>query len=144
MIGRSRTSRHMLALDLTPMIDVVFQLIIFFMFTSHFGQMMRTEINLPREKGDEREVQQQPAMIIDIQNDGRYFVESREASLNEIERLARSGIAESKGGGPKFDVLIRPDQTAPASDLDRVLTRLSAIGVNDWKIGTIVPDGSGP
>jgi biopolymer transport protein ExbD len=134
----------MLALDLTPMIDVVFQLIIFFMFTSHFGQMMRTEIDLPREKGDEREIQQQPAMIIDIQTDGTYFVESRETSLNEIERLARNGIAESKSGGPAFDVLIRPDQTAPASDLDRVLTRLSAIGVVDWKIGTIAPDGGLP
>lgn len=131
----------MLALDLTPMIDVVFQLIIFFMFTSHFGQMMRTEIDLPREKGDEREVQQQPAMIIDIQTDGSYFVESRETSLNEIERLARNGIAASKAGGPAFDVLIRPDQTAPASNLDRVLTRLSAIGVVDWKIGTMAPDG---
>lgn len=143
MIGRSRTSRHLLTLDLTPMIDVVFQLIIFFMFTSHFGQMMRTEINLPREKGDEREVQQQPAMIIDIQADGSCYVESRETSLNEIERLARNGIAASKTGGPSFDVLIRPDQTAPASELDRVLTRLSAIGVVDWKIGTIVPDGGG-
>jgi len=131
----------MLALDLTPMIDVVFQLIIFFMFTSHFGQMMRTEIDLPREKGDEREVQQQPAMIIDIQADGSFYVESRETSLNEIERLARNGIAESTAGGPAFDVLIRPDQTAAASNLDRVLTRLSAIGVVDWKIGTIVPDG---
>lgn len=143
MIGRSRTSRHLLTLDLTPMIDVVLQLIIFFMFTSHFGELRRTEIDLPRERGDEREVQQQPAMIIDIHADGVYYFESRPTSLAEIERLARTGLAASKSGGPTFDVLIRPDQNAAAAHLDRVLTRLSMIGVQNWKIGTIVPDDGG-
>ncbi len=141
MKGRSRTSRHMLSLDLTPMIDVVFQLIIFFMFTSHFGEMRRTEIDLPREKGDEREVQQEPAMIVDIQRDGVYFVESRSTSLAEIERLARNGLANANAEGSKFDVLVRPDQSVSAVHLDRLLTRLSTVGVVEWKIGTLVPNG---
>ncbi len=131
----------MLALDMTPMIDVVFQLIIFFMFTSHFGEMRRTEIDLPREPGDAREVQSQPALIIDIDAQGGYFVESRATSLAEIERLARAGVAESKAGGAKFDVLVRPDQSAIAAHLDRLLLKLSAIGVVDWKMGTIAPEG---
>ncbi|MBL4590517.1 MAG: biopolymer transporter ExbD [Phycisphaerales bacterium] len=133
----------MISVDLTSMIDVVFQLIIFFIFTSHFGELRRTEIDLPREKGGQQEVQQQPAMIIDIQRSGVFFVESRETSLAEIERLARNGLAISDSGGPKFDVLVRPDQHAAAMHLDRLLVRLSSLGVTSWKIGTVVPDGGG-
>lgn len=143
MIARSRTSRHLLAVDLTPMIDVVLQLIIFFMFTSHFGQLRRTEIDLPREQGEEAKgEQQQPAMIVDIHADGTLYFESRPTSLAEIERIARAGLTKAQSGGPRFDVLIRPDRNAPAVHLDPLLARLSSIGVRDWKIGTIVPDGA--
>lgn len=141
MRRKSTTSRHMLSVDLTPMIDVVFQLIIFFMFTSQFGELRRTKIDLPREQGDEESVRSAPAMIIDLTADGRYLFESTPTSLLEIERLARQGLAEpSVGEG--FDVLIRPDRTAPAVHLDRLLMRLANVGVQRWKIAT-VDDGGG-
>lgn len=131
----------MLSVDLTPMIDVVFQLIIFFMFTSQFGELRRTKIDLPREQGDEEQVRSAPAMIIDLTADGRYLFESTPTSLLEIERMARQGLAEpSVGEG--FDVLIRPDRTAPAVHLDRLLMRLANVGVQRWKIAT-VDDGGG-
>lgn len=141
MRRKSTTTRHMLSVDLTPMIDVVFQLIIFFMFTSQFGELRRTKIDLPREQGDEEQVRSAPAMIIDLTADGRYLFESTPTSLLEIERMARQGLAEpSVGEG--FDVLIRPDRTAPAVHLDRLLMRLANVGVQRWKIAT-VDDGGG-
>ena len=46
---QSRTA----AFDLTPMIDVVLQLIIiFFMYTTQFAQVMRSELDLPQETGE--------------------------------------------------------------------------------------------
>lgn len=140
MSKRSSTSRHMIDVDLTSMIDVVFQLIIFFMFTSQFGELRRTEIDLPRQPGDDTVVQHEPAMIIDLTNDGTYLVESIETSLIEIERLARAGVVGQDASDP-FDVLIRPDRNAPAIYLDRLLMRLSNTGVQRWKLATV--DGGG-
>ena len=131
----------MLSVDLTPMIDVVFQLIIFFMFTSQFGELRRTEIDLPREQGDEESEKAKPAMIIDLTGEGLYYFESKVTSLLEIERVAKLGIASQSDGEP-FDVLIRPDRNAPAVYLDRLLLRLSNVGVQRWKIATI-DDGGG-
>ncbi|MCH8037092.1 MAG: biopolymer transporter ExbD, partial [Proteobacteria bacterium] len=39
---------------MTPMIDVVFQLMIFFMYTAQFAQVTRTAIDLPDEAGEEQ------------------------------------------------------------------------------------------
>ena len=140
MSKKSSKSKHMIEVDLTSMIDVVFQLIIFFMFTSQFGELRRTEIDLPHQPGDETEVHHEPAMIIDLTNSGTYIVESVETSLIEIERLARAGVANQDVADP-FDVLVRPDRNASAIHLDRLLLRLSNTGVQRWKLATV--DGGG-
>lgn len=136
MRRRQATSRHMLSVDLTAMIDVVFQLIIFFMFTSQFGELRRTEIDLPREQGEDEPDKAQAAMIIDLTGDGTYLFESKPVSILEIERIAASGIASQDPSQP-FDVLIRPDRNAPAVHLDRLLLRLSNVGVQRWKLATV-------
>lgn len=142
MRRRDRESGHHMRVDLTPMIDVVFQLIIFFMLTSHLGDLRRTEIDLPREEGTAQREDRQAAMIIDIGLDGVYYVESRPTTITEIHRLAVSGLA-SGGSGEIFDVLIRPDQNAPAAYLDRLLSSLTDAGVTRWKMGTYAPLGGG-
>lgn len=126
--------------DLTPMIDVVFQLIIFFMFTSQFGELRRTEVDLPREQGEEEPSKVQAAMIIDITIEGVFRFESKETSLLEIERIAAAGIV-NQGESGVFDVLIRPDRNAPVAHLDRLLLRLSNVGVQKWKLATVEAEG---
>ena len=140
MSRSGKQSKHMIDVDLTSMIDVVFQLIIFFMFTSQFGELRRTEIDLPKQPGDEAQVRQEPALIIDLTLDGQYLVESEPTSLIEIERLARLGVSTQLDTDP-FDVLIRPDRHAPAVYLDHLLLRLSNTGVQRWKLATV--DGGG-
>lgn len=132
----------MLSPDLTPMIDVVLQLIIFFMLTSSFGDLRRTRVDLPQQTGDQALELLEPALIVDITGDGRMLVDSREVSIVELERLARAGLAAATEAAP-FDVLIRPDRAAPARELDRVLSRLAAAGVSSWKLGTVEPGGGG-
>ncbi|MCR9076490.1 MAG: biopolymer transporter ExbD [bacterium] len=131
----------MLNVDLTPMIDVVFQLIIFFMFTSQFGELRRTDIDLPKEQGEEETEKQQASMIIDLTLDGQYLFESKPMSLIEIERIAATGVANQPEGEP-FDVLVRPDRNAPAVHLDRLLMRLSGVGVRRWKLATVDQEGA--
>ncbi|MBL4808430.1 MAG: biopolymer transporter ExbD [Phycisphaerales bacterium] len=142
MISSRKQSGHHKVVDLTPMIDVVFQLIIFFMLTSHLGELRRTEVDLPVQPGQEQRDGQDAAMIIDIGPDGVYMVESVEVNLNEIHRLASAGIG-NEVDPENFDVLIRPDRNAPAVYLDRVLNKLAGVGVTRWKLGTMAPDGNG-
>ncbi|RMH29818.1 MAG: biopolymer transporter ExbD [Planctomycetota bacterium] len=142
MLRTDRSARHLIAVDLTPMIDVVLQLIIFFMLTSKFGDLRRTDIDLPRQPGEQAERSKEPAMIVDLTGDGLTLVDSRPVTVAELESLARAGLASA--GEEGFDVLIRPDRNAAASQLDRVLSALAGVGVVQWKLGTFDPGSLGP
>ena len=132
---------HHKRVDLTPMIDVVFQLIIFFMVTSHLGDLRRTRIDLPTEQG-QQSGQRDAAMIVDINHEGRYLLDSSPVALEELVRVARAGL-EDAPDSDAFDVLVRPDKDTPAMHLDRLLSRLSGAGVTRWRMGTRGVEGGG-
>ena len=129
--------------DMTPMIDVVFQLIIFFMFTSQFGELTRTDIDLPRQKGEQSPALDKPALVIDMQLNGGLFVDSQPVSLEQVARLVRIELDRSESP-ETFLVQVRPDRNAMAVHLNKLTERLAEIGVRRWKIGTTDPGGAGP
>ncbi|MFT5422401.1 MAG: biopolymer transport protein ExbD [Phycisphaerales bacterium] len=127
--------------DLTPMIDVVFQLIIFFLFTSQFGELVRTEIDLPQETGETAPATEGPNLIIDIAADGTYFMASEPRTLADIEAIARGEIGIT-GDPILVTVLLRPDRNGPAIHLNELTQTLSQLGIRQASIGTVTPSGT--
>lgn len=128
--------------DLTPMIDVVLQLIIFFLFTSQFGELVRTDIDLPEETGEITPAESGPDLIVDIGPGGVYLVESTPYTLDEIQAIARAQIAEL-GEPASLRVLLRPDRHSPARHLNQLTQRLAQLGIRRASIGTVAPSGGG-
>ena len=128
--------------DLTPMIDVVLQLIIFFLFTSQFGELVRTEIDLPEEPGESTPVAEGPSLIIDIAADGTYLMASEPRTLADIEAIARGEISIT-GDPILVSVLIRPDRAGPAIHLNDLTQTLAQLGIRQASIGTVTPS-AGP
>jgi biopolymer transport protein ExbD len=123
--------------DMTPMIDVVLQLIIFFMFTSQFGQVTRSEVELPRERGEEEEAAaDRPTLVIDISSEGVFLVEARPMPLERVVGLVGAEVARSGGRADRVDLLIRADRRATATRLNQLANALSEIGVRRWSLGT--------
>lgn len=139
-----RTSRpRVLAFNLTPMIDVVLQLIIFFMFTSQFGQITQTEVELPLEPGEKSAVEDPPSFAIDIEADGSLVLEGRVVSRAQFLRLVDAEIGRS-GGADTVTILVRPDRSLPAQHLNSLALDLRERGVRRWRIGTTDPAGRAP
>lgn len=126
------------AFDLTPMIDVVLQLIIFFMFTSQFGELARTEVDLPRESGQEDQAPK-PALAIDLTREGVILLEREPITLEGLAQIAAMEI-ERAGDADKVMVRVRPDRACRAAHLNRVMNRLASVGVRKWSIGTMDPE----
>mgnify|MGYP001214349153 CR=1 FL=1 len=137
-----RPRRRRVMMDMTPMIDVVLQLIIFFMFTSQFAQTARSPIDLPEEQGDENPVTGPQTVTVDIDGSGQILVEGDVVSLDELVRLINVEIA-SVGEAAGVTVLLRADAEVPALHLNRVAERLSGLGLKGWRLGTIKPIGGG-
>lgn len=126
------------AFDLTPMIDVVLQLIIFFLFTTQFGELTRTPIDLPRERGEEQHQRTPPTFVVDLDDRGRYLLQSEPVSLDRLAALVSAEI--DRAGPDAVSVQLRPDRLSRARDMNAITRRLAELGVSRWSIATI-PDG---
>ena len=91
----SRSNSRELLVELTPMIDVVFLLIIFFMVTAEFARNVRAEVELPRLPGEQSQQTEEAGVVINIDADGRIILHRRVAlieSAGELHALSQSYV----------------------------------------------------
>jgi len=143
MMFTKRPRRTFAGFDMTPMIDVVLQLIIFFMYTSQFAQLARTPVEMPEEAGDDVERLARETITIDLVATGEILLEGDPIDLAELERVVRLEIDRAGGDASKVGLLIRADQSLPALHVNRIGNRLAELGLRGWKLGTRVPLGAG-
>jgi len=132
---------RVLDIDITPMIDVVFLLIIFFMTTAQFVRMTKADVDLPIEKGDEEQVSSETGLIVNVTQDGRFIVDQRTVDLPLLARMVAAERRRVEQGGGSLDLWIRADRNAPASVLNRLSSELAEIGVRGWRLATEAPRG---
>ena len=118
-------------MDMTPMIDVVFLLIIFFMVvTSEITQKVPLDVpeadqaKVPRETGRRME--------ISVVENGDFFVGLRQVQFDEIKKL----IAES-AKLKDFKVYIRADTATPHRHVRKIMTAAAASGVPNVVFATL-------
>ncbi|HEC83925.1 MAG: biopolymer transporter ExbD [Candidatus Parabeggiatoa sp. nov. 2] len=110
---KRRQHRDNLRVNLTPLIDTVFLLLIFFMMTTTFNRESQLNINLPEAKSEQQKQQQEMIRII-IDEQGEYAINDREHSLinTQLDTLKRAlkDVAGEKVNPP---LLISADENAP-------------------------------
>ncbi|MBU3729271.1 MAG: biopolymer transporter ExbD [Phycisphaerales bacterium] len=126
--------------DLTPMIDVIFLLIIFFMLSSQFASTEARPVDLPRESGMETALEgAESKLLIDIDRDGAYSVMGEPVTLESLSRMAAPRPGPS-GSMARSAVVVRADRSCPASALNRLADSLAGSGVEHWSIA-VMPEG---
>ncbi len=99
--------------NLTPLIDTVFLLLIFFMMTTTFNKETQLKINLPEAK-TEKSIKQQQSIRIIIDENGEYAIDDFEHTLIN-SKLDTLKLALKKAVGEQSDpsLLISADKNAP-------------------------------
>ena len=122
-------ARHELRVNMTPMIDVVFLLIIFFLVSSHLArQENRLPLTLPSaESGEEADVRRE-RVIVNLKDDGTMLVAGRTVDPAELERRLRNEKQSALG---EFEVRIRSDRVVPFRFVQPVLLAISQSGVRN-------------
>ena len=83
-------------LNLTPMIDVVFLLIIFFMVATEFAKVERDLlVNPPTAKHAQPVTAPPRELIVNVTDDGRYLVSGVEYTVADLERLIARAVKEN-------------------------------------------------
>src|SRR3954463_3162086 len=88
--------------DLTPMIDVVLLLIIFFTLTAQFANILKTPLDLPQEPGAGAPEQNPASVIIDITKDGELRLAAAPIALEQFLQVIAADVKQAKAGGQPF------------------------------------------
>ena len=118
-----RAVREGLTINITPLIDVVFLLLIFFMVTTTFSRETRLMVNLPEADAELANTDATSIEII-VARDGTYSINGRALINNRLETLIRGLELESTGDRNLPIVLIADAEATHQS----VVTAMDGIG----------------
>lgn len=119
------------SINMTPMIDVVFLLIIFFLVSSHLAkQEANVKLDLPAAKTGIDNNADRPQLTLNILDDGSWMVSGQWVTQDRVRELVRQRWAAENG---ILRVKIRIARTQPYARLADALKLL-----NEEKIGDIV------
>jgi len=105
------------SLSVTPLIDVVFLLLIFFLVATRFAEEEREiEIELPTASQSLPLTAEPREMFINVDQQGQYFIEGKFRHAEEVEQILRQAVANNP---LTQTVVIRADKT---TDWQFVLT----------------------
>jgi biopolymer transport protein ExbD len=122
------------------MIDIVFQLLIFFLVTAQAVRITRADVELPRERGEQKEEAEQAGVVINILMDGRIIVSDQEIGVEDLEALVKEAIKQYGGtSAVGAKITVRADRRTSSERLNEVVQRLHDLGVGAAKVATSPP-----
>jgi biopolymer transport protein ExbD len=109
--------------NLTPLIDVVFLLLIFFMVSTTFTKESRLNLELPNAQG-EASLQESVVLEVVVDASGHYRVNERALALHTVEALMKA-MADAAQDNSDIPVIITADAKSPHQS---VITAMDAAG----------------
>ena len=124
------------SINLTPLIDVVFLLLIFFMVSTTFDTTSQLEIRLP--EASESQTPEPPRQLnLQIDADGSFFVNARELTGSDSETL-RAALLRALDG-QRMPIVIQSDAASPVQALVTAMDVVGQLGLKQVSIATTRP-----
>lgn len=115
-------------IDITPMLDIVFIMLIFFIVTTSF--VKESGITVSRPSASTAEAKQGSNILIAIRANGEIWVNKRAVDV----RAVRANVERMKAEAPEGAVVIQADEFAPTGLLVKVMDQVRMAGVLDISI----------
>ncbi len=123
-------------INLTPLIDVVFLLLIFFMVSTTFDTTSQLKIRLPEANRQQTEKPPRQLNLI-IDAGGKFFLNSRELTNNRSATL-KAALERAMADG-KLPIVIQSDAESPVQSLVTAMDVVGKLGLPQVSIATTRP-----
>ena len=127
--GSGRKSRGSVVLELTPLVDVVFLLLIFFLLTATYVKNPHLDINLPKASLNQVSSHKKDIDIV-IRQDGELRYDNKNVSLEQLEGILRAEYSEND----ETIVIVRADKDSRHGKVVDVMDLAKRIGFNKLAI----------
>jgi biopolymer transport protein ExbD len=139
---KTRRGRHEATVELTPLIDVVFLLLIFFMVSTTFIRETQLKIDLPEASGELQEIEE-GFIEITVNQQGEYSVNDRVLVNNELNTLIRALTELLQAGSNTTRLIVTADARATHQTVVRAMDAAGKVGLTRISITTRQPDDEG-
>lgn len=133
-----RQKRDDEGINLTPLIDVVFLLLIFFMVSTTFTKETHLNIDLPEAVGDSTQLPEEPLEVV-INISGGYSINGQSLVNKQVETLKR-GLLEISGGNTSQPLTITADANTPYNAVVTAMDVAGQLGFENLSMTTRRPE----
>jgi len=120
--------------SLTPLIDIVFLLLVFFMLTAHFVKDQVLDITLP-EAGSARTLENEEALEIVLDKGGHILIKQKYIAVNDLDQVLQQMLSTRKNK----QVILRGDEVAQLGLTVKVMDAARKAGAGSLDIITRKP-----
>jgi len=139
MLRRPNARNSDLSIDMTPMIDIVFNLLIFFLIASNFYQEDRQlPVALPFASSGESISSMLREMVVSVDAEGKMFLGTRPVDSGELGQSIRSAVAANT----QQKVTVRGDRRTAYANVVSVLDICKSAGIQEPYLDTVLTDGA--
>ncbi len=127
MINVRRTIRggsDRVDVNMSPLIDMVFLLLIFFVVTTSF--VKESGIEVQRSTAATAEVKEQASIMIGVSAEGEVWMEGKEVDVRSVRGLVERALAED----PEAGVVVVADQGSQTGDVVKVMDQCRLAGAD--------------
>jgi len=115
-------------IDMTPMLDIVFIMLIFFIVTTSFVKESGIDVNRPSAQTAEKK--DRAHILIAISDGGEIWVQKRQIDVRSV----RANVERLKAESPEGGVVIQADKDARSGLLVQVMDQVRLAGVSNVSI----------
>jgi len=127
-------SRALESLTMTPLIDVVFNLLIFYLIASKFAEEERElPVKLPDASEAQPLISRPKELFINIDEQGRYYMGGKTLTLPQLEKV----LVEAWSANPtRTTVIIRADERCRLQAVVSAINACKKARINDYRLAT--------
>lgn len=111
-------------INLTPLLDMIFNLLFFFILATTIGHSRQIAVNLPKTESEKNAASEKQVLVVSVTSDNRYFLDAVEMPLEELVRKSKEAIDSGQAVG----VSLRGDSQA---DWQAMFTLFEAFSRNN-------------
>ena len=130
-----RQKQAAIDVNLTPLIDVVFLLLIFFMVSTSFIKETHLTLNLPTAVNAEEIVKETVSLEVIIDNNGFYRIDGR-ALINTDRETLESALKNLSQGDLSTPLTVTADATSPYEAVVKIIDIAGGLGFTKINITT--------
>ncbi len=135
-MARRHAKKDEADINITPMLDIVFIMLIFFIVTTSFTKETGADINKPAAESTERKPRGN--ILVGIRSNGDIWMNGGEIELRQVRTFVERAVSEN----PEGEVVVIADRGTKTSDLVKVMDQIKAAGFEKLTISADEPSGA--